>query len=406
MDKYDKVTVTVRTQSGRCFPDHNREIIVIFFAVSDRSTEKKWEEQRMRNLKKALCGIMTGMMIITAAPAAIPGTGIVTEVQAATIGTPKMVSVKAVGKSTVAVKWSAVKGAAGYRVMRKTNSGRWVNLKDIAGASKVSYSDTKVSVGNKYTYTVRAYTKNKKTMSSYNKTGLSAVAGISTLKLSKSTLSVFAGSSYTLKVTGAKISPKWSSSNTKVATVSSTGKVSGKKVGTAKITAKLGGRTFTCTVKVKEKPVYEASATVKNNYAKLINAVKANGGKLRDVRTSKDGTKVTTVITYSESKSQLHFSSTLISGKDSIKVDTYLTGTKIDQMKVISTLGDAKYSATLNATTWTGSGLTFYTTMGGKAYWMSALEANTYTQLSFTDMNRVIKNETGLTLKDLGFARF
>lgn len=29
----------------------------------------------MRNLKKALCGIMTGMMIITAAPAAIPGTG-------------------------------------------------------------------------------------------------------------------------------------------------------------------------------------------------------------------------------------------------------------------------------------------------------------------------------------------
>ena len=39
----------------------------------------------MRNLKKALCGIMTGMMIITAAPAAIPGTGIVTEVQAATI---------------------------------------------------------------------------------------------------------------------------------------------------------------------------------------------------------------------------------------------------------------------------------------------------------------------------------
>ena len=71
----------------------------------------------MRNLKKALCGIMTGMMIITAAPAAIPGTGFVTEVQAATIGTPKMVSVKAVGKSTVAVKWSAVKGAAGYRAI-------------------------------------------------------------------------------------------------------------------------------------------------------------------------------------------------------------------------------------------------------------------------------------------------
>lgn len=359
----------------------------------------------MRNLKKALCGIMTGMMIITAAPAAIPGTGIVTEVQAATIGTPKMVSVKAVGKSTVTVKWSAVKGAAGYRVMRKTNSGNWATLKDIAGASKVTYSDTKVSVGNKYTYTVKAYTKNKKSWSSYNKTGLSAVAGISTLKLDKTSVSVYEGSAHSLKINGAKVSAVWTSSNKAVATVSSKGRVVGKKAGTAKITAKLGGRSFVCTVTVKKKPV-QVSTTVKNNYAKLINAVKANGGKLRDVRTSKDGTKVTTVITYSESKSQLHFSSTLISGKDSIKVDTYLTGTKIDQMKVISTLGDAKYSATLNATTWTGSGLTFYTTKGGKAYWMSALEANTYTQLSFTDMNRVIKNETGLTLKDLGFARF
>lgn len=84
----------------------------------------------------------------------------------------------------------AVKGAAGYRVMRKTNSGKRVNLKDVNGAAKVTYSDTKVSVGNKYTYTVRVYTKNKKTMSSYNKTDLSAVAGISTLKLSKRTLSV------------------------------------------------------------------------------------------------------------------------------------------------------------------------------------------------------------------------
>lgn len=402
MDKYDKVTVTVRTQSGRCFPNHNREITVIFFAVSDGSTEKKWEEQRMRNLKKALCGIMTGMMIITAAPAAIPGTGFVTEVQAATIGTPKMVSVKAVGKSTVAVKWSAVKGAAGYRVMRKTNSGRWVNLKDIAGASKVSYSDMKVSVGNKYTYTVRAYTKNKKTMSSYNKTGLSAVAGISTLKLSKSTLSVFAGSSYTLKVTGAKISPKWSSSNTKVATVSSTGKVSGKKVGTAKITAKLGGRTFTCTVKVKEKPVYEASATVKNNYAKLINAVKSNGGKLTYV-SGTSSSKFTTTITYSSSDSKLHISHI----NNIAKVNIYITGTKIDQIKVYCEEFNNKYVSTLDATTWNGSNLKFYNTRTNKPGSDDRQSmANTFTSITFDAVNKILQSNVNLTLKSLGFTRY
>lgn len=354
----------------------------------------------MRNFKKALCGIMTGLMVVTAAPAAIPGTGFVTEVQAATIGTPKMVSVKAVGKSTVAVKWSAVKGAAGYCVMRKTNSGKWVNLKDIAGASKVSYSDTKVSVGNKYTYTVRAYTKNKKIMSSYNKTGLSAVAGISTLKLSKSTLSVFAGSSYTLKVTGAKVSPKWTSSNTKVATVSRTGKVVGKKVGTAKITAKLGGRTFTCTVKVKEKPVYEASATVKNNYAKLINAVKANGGKLTYV-SGTSNSKFTTTITYADSK--LHFRHV----NNLATVDAYLTGTKLDQIKVYCVEFNNKYTGTLNATTWTGSNMKFYNTRTNKLGSDDRQSmANTFTSIMFDAVENIAKSKLGLTLKDLGFTRY
>ncbi len=44
---------------------------------------------------------------------------------------------------------------------------------------------------------------------------------------------------------------KWSSSNTKIATVSSSGKVTGKKAGTAKITAKVGKIKLTCTVTVK-----------------------------------------------------------------------------------------------------------------------------------------------------------
>ena len=44
---------------------------------------------------------------------------------------------------------------------------------------------------------------------------------------------------------------KWSSSNKKVATVNSKGKVVAKKKGTAKISAKVGGKTYRCKVTVK-----------------------------------------------------------------------------------------------------------------------------------------------------------
>ena len=355
----------------------------------------------MRNLKKALCGIMTGMMIITAAPAAIPGTGIVTEVQAATIGTPKMVSVKAVGKSTVTVKWSAVKGAAGYRVMRKTNSGNWATLKDIAGASKVTYSDTKVSVGNKYTYTVKAYTKNKKSWSSYNKTGLSAVAGISTLKLNKTSVSVYEGSAYSLKINGAKVSAVWTSSNKAVATVSSKGRVVGKKAGTAKITAKLGGRSFVCTVTVKKKPV-QVSTTVKNNYTTLINAVKSNGGKLTYV-SGTSSSKFTTTITYSSSDSKLHISHI----NNIAKVNIYITGTKIDQIKVYCEEFNNKYVSTLDATTWNGSNLKFYNTRTNKPGSDDRQSmANTFTSITFDAVNKILQSNVNLTLKSLGFTRY
>lgn len=47
-----------------------------------------------------------------------------------------------------------------------------------------------------------------------------------------------------------KTKAKWSSSNTKVATVNSSGKVTGKKKGTAVITAKANGKTYKCKVTV------------------------------------------------------------------------------------------------------------------------------------------------------------
>ena len=72
-------------------------------------------------------------------------------------------------------------------------------------------------------------------------------------KISSTSISITVGNTHTLKMTGASGKITWSSSNKKIATVSSTGVVKGIKAGTATITAKVGGKKYTCKVTVKEK---------------------------------------------------------------------------------------------------------------------------------------------------------
>lgn len=70
-------------------------------------------------------------------------------------------------------------------------------------------------------------------------------------ELDKKKVTLSAGSTTKLKVNGAYKTVTWKSSNSKVATVSKSGKVTAKAVGTAKITAKHNGVKFTCNVTVK-----------------------------------------------------------------------------------------------------------------------------------------------------------
>ncbi len=65
----------------------------------------------------------------------------------------------------VSVKWNKITGAKGYYVYRKAGSGSWTKIKTISSGSTVSYTDTKVKSGTKYSYYVKAY--NGKTTSSY-----------------------------------------------------------------------------------------------------------------------------------------------------------------------------------------------------------------------------------------------
>jgi SLAP domain-containing protein len=79
--------------------------------------------------------------------------------------------------------------------------------------------------------------------------------------ISNTKLTITEGFNHKLSVSNAEGSVSWSSSNSKVAAVSSTGLVKAKKNGSATITAKLSdGTKLTCTVSVK-KNVYSKSKT-------------------------------------------------------------------------------------------------------------------------------------------------
>ncbi len=66
-------------------------------------------------------------------------------------------------EDSIGIKWSAVSGASKYRLYRMERSG-WTRVIDTASTS---YSDTNVSSGNTYTYTIRTLNSSGSLLSSY-----------------------------------------------------------------------------------------------------------------------------------------------------------------------------------------------------------------------------------------------
>ena len=97
------------------------------------------------------------------------------------------------------------------------------------------------------------------------------------ITLSKASLTMYQGKSYTLKATVVGPSKKviWKSSNKSIASVNSNGKISGKKIGSCKITATANGKSATCTVTVKTQP------SANSAYKKLIQKYEAKYGEAK-----------------------------------------------------------------------------------------------------------------------------
>ncbi len=70
---------------------------------------------------------------------------------------PTMKSAEPTGADSIKITWTPVSGAEGYRIYRKSGTGSYKKVTDVAGSSKKSYTDTGRSLGTTYTYTVRAY---------------------------------------------------------------------------------------------------------------------------------------------------------------------------------------------------------------------------------------------------------
>ena len=94
-------------------------------------------------------------------------------------GTVKLSSISAPAYNKINVKWKKTSSATHYIVYyKKEGTKKWTKIKTLDN-SKSSYTHTSskkypIVVGQKYTYTVKAYNKKTKKSGSYNKKGLTA----------------------------------------------------------------------------------------------------------------------------------------------------------------------------------------------------------------------------------------
>ena len=94
-------------------------------------------------------------------------------------GTVKLNSISAPAYNKINVKWKKTSSATHYIVYyKKAGTKKWTKIKTLDN-SKSSYTHTSskkypIVVGQKYTYTVKAYNKKTKKSGSYNKKGLTA----------------------------------------------------------------------------------------------------------------------------------------------------------------------------------------------------------------------------------------
>ena len=173
---------------------------------------------------------------------------------------------------------------------------------------------------------------------SFQGNNVSVVQAAAKPKLSKKQATLLKGKTLTLKMKGISGKVKWKSSDKKVASVNSKGKVTAKKKGKATITAKVNGKSYKCKITV---------VNAKLNATDLY-LVPGDTYKLKVLGTSKkvtwksDDKKVATV----NSNGVVKMSSKGYYGPgDHWKYDKYCDG----KVKITAIVGGEKYTCVIYA---------------------------------------------------------
>jgi Bacterial surface proteins containing Ig-like domains len=181
--------------------------------------------KRIRKLLLATMIVLSASMIF---PEVLPNIGAVQVEAAVKINSKKLTLIK--GQSTTLkitgtknkIKWST----SDKKIATITNKGK-------VTAKKKGVATITAKIGNK---------------------NYKCKLTVETPSISKKTTSITVGDKATLTMKGTAQKIKWKSSDSKVVTVTSNGKITAKKAGTVNITATVLDKKYTCKVTVKAKP--------------------------------------------------------------------------------------------------------------------------------------------------------
>lgn len=218
-------------------------------------------------------------------------------------------------------------------------------------------------------------------------------------RINQKSARVTTATSTKLFVDGTTQKVTWSTSDSKIATVSSNGTVKGVKPGTATITAKVGSWKYTCKVTV-QKPIdylewYLKTAgtitddglfgpTISYEYGEIIfekYELTYNGIVTTSMEFDTDATKARVQVLYY--------------GADSLLLDSESTTFSGETKFTISKYTGKNYNSTYKISNREG-----ITLANAKKKGQTAV-AN-----SFKEWNKILKSATGLTMKDIGFTSY
>lgn len=169
----------------------------------------------------------------------------------------------------------------------------------------------------------------------------SYIVEAASVKINKTKKTLYVGQTYTLKIKGTNKKVKWSSSNTKIATVNSKGKVTAKKKGTVTITAKVSGKKYKCKITIEDPKI--------NNKKYIMSVgekykVKVSGTSQK-IKWTSDNKKIVKVDSKGNIKA-LNVGSTKITATVGDKILTckvYVENPELDKRYVELELGSEQY---------------------------------------------------------------